>query len=173
MSIDIRVFDNCPCAEAEALADLLFEVVSGGASVNFVHPFDRSDSLALWTDEFLPQVERGERLLLLAYIDGTVAGSAQLVLHQVPNQRHKADVAKVLVHPRFRRRGVARALMVELEAAARRHARTLLVLDTETGSPAEFLYRSLGFTSIGAIPNYCVDNTGTAFLSATFMFKPL
>jgi ribosomal protein S18 acetylase RimI-like enzyme len=99
-----------------------------------------------------------------------VVRTAQLVLSQPPNQAHRADVAKVLVHTRSRRLGIARALMLEVERLAPREARWLLVLDTVTGGPAENLYRGLGYTEVGSIPDFCRLPTGE-LVGTTVMFK--
>jgi ribosomal protein S18 acetylase RimI-like enzyme len=133
------------------LAELLVDVVCDGASVNFMLPFGHDDALRFWRS-VLDRVETGEIRLLAAFRHGALDGTVQLQLAPQPNQPHRADVAKLLVHTRARRLGVARNLMLALEEIARRHGRTLLTLDTLAGTPAERLYRSLGYTVVGQIP---------------------
>ena len=77
-----------------------------------------------------------------------------------PNGRHRAEVAKLVVHGRARGRGLARQLMSAVEDEARALGRTLLVLDTVAGSPAERLYRSLGYAVAGGIPDYARQPDG-------------
>src|SRR6516165_8272415 len=125
---------------------------STGASVSFVLPFSRDDAKAFWQDQVLPAVHAGSRCVLLARAAGSIVGTVQLDLATPPNQPHRADVKKLLVHPDLRRRGIARALMQAVDAEAHRACRTLLTLDTVTGGPAESLYLSLGYLKVGVIP---------------------
>jgi ribosomal protein S18 acetylase RimI-like enzyme len=156
-------------AELPALAGLLAACVAAGASVNFLQPFPPQDAAAWWRAKVLPALARGERRVLVARVGGAIIGTAQLDLATPPNQAHRADVSKVLVHPQARRRGAARALMLALEAIAAEEGRTLLTLDTVTGSPAEHLYRGLGYTLAGVIPDYALaaDRSG---LDSTSLF---
>jgi GNAT superfamily N-acetyltransferase len=115
------------------------------------------EAFAAWADD----VERDARLLLAAFLDGTVVGTVQLVFATPPNQPHRADVAKLLVHRSARRRGLARLLMEHAEREARAEGKTLLVLDTVTGEDAERLYTRLGWTRVGVIPNYALYPDGS------------
>ena len=108
--------------------------------------------------------------VLVDCVDGGVAGTDVVRPAPQENQRHRADVVKLLVHRRARGRGVATALMAEAERAATELGRSLLVLDTETGSPAEHLYRRLGWTALGAIPGYALSADGRPS-AATFFWK--
>lgn len=164
-------------AEARAalpdLADLLRASVLAGASVNFVLPFGQDEAEAFWTRKVFPVLEAGTRVLLLARRAGRVIGSVQLDCDTPPNQPHRGEVTKLLVHPDHRRRGIARALMRDLERRAAARGRTLLTLDTRTGDPAERLYASLGFRAVGTIPRYCLDTTGGRLDSTTIMYRML
>jgi ribosomal protein S18 acetylase RimI-like enzyme len=99
-------------------------------------------------------------------------GTVQILLATPPNQPHRADVAKLLVHRSARRRGVASLLMLHAERAALAAKKTLLVLDTVTGSPAERLYRRLGWSTVGVIPNYALFPDGRP-CDTTVFFKHL
>lgn len=100
-------------------------------------------------------------------------GTVQVDFATPPNQRNRADVAKLLVHPSVRRRGVARALMTALERIAQSEGRTLLTLDTVTGSSAEPLYQSLGYVTVGVIPRYARAALTLDLESTTIMYKEL
>jgi GNAT superfamily N-acetyltransferase len=102
-----------------------------------------------------------------------IVGTVQLDLAVPPNQQHRAKVAKLLVHPAARRRGVARALMTALEAIAQSEGRTLLTLDTVTGGSAEPLYLSLGYISAGVIPRYARGSLRPDLEATTIMYKEL
>ncbi|HEY0201331.1 MAG TPA: GNAT family N-acetyltransferase, partial [Burkholderiaceae bacterium] len=113
---------------AEALADVLVDCVDGGASVSFTAPLPRARALQFWTN-VADGIAQADRILLIAESsDGRIAGTVQLVIGQPENQPHRADVSKLLVHRDFRRLGVGRKLMEELEVVATRSARTVLVL---------------------------------------------
>ena len=111
--------------------------------------------------------------MLLARWDGKVVGTVQMDLATPPNQPHRASVEKVLVHPDARRRGIAKALMLELESLARSEGRTLLTLDTVTDSPAQYLYQSLGYHIAGMIPGYARGALTPELESTTIMYKHL
>lgn len=157
-----------PGIEAHGLAEVLRACVAGGASVSFVEPFSLDDARAYWRG-----LAGTNRIVLAARDEGRIVGTASLVLDTPPNQPHRADVAKVLVHPDARRRGLARRLMEEIEAVARRKGRTLLTLDTVTGGAAEPMYASLGYERIGAIPDYALLPDGVRLVSTTLFYKRL
>ncbi len=110
---------------------------------------------------------------MVARKDGRIAGSVQLDYDTPPNQPHRAEVRKLLVHPDFRRRGIAKALMAALESRAAELGRSLLTLDTRTGDMAEPLYVSLGYQTAGIIPGYCRDPFKDHFDPTTIMYKAL
>jgi ribosomal protein S18 acetylase RimI-like enzyme len=155
------------------LGALLHACVHAGASVSFVLPFTAEDSEAFWSKKVLPGVRGGTLLLLVARNGGSITGSVQLDYDMPPNQRHRAEVRKLLVHPECRRRGLARLLMVELERRAGGLGRSLLTLDTRTGDKAEPLYASLGYQTAGTIPGYCRDPFRDQLDPTTFMYKAL
>lgn len=158
---------------AEGLADVLLDCVEGGASVGFMLPLPRAKALAFW-ENALASAERGERILLVAEdVDSrTIVGTVQVVLTMPDNQPHRADIAKMQVHRRARRRGLGAALMRAAEEAAREAGRTLLVLDTVTGSDAERLYARLGWQRCGVIPGYALWPRG-GLCSTTVFYRVL
>lgn len=156
----------------EALADLLIDCVEGGASVSFMLPLARERAIAFWRG-VAEGVAQGDRALLVAQaVDGGIVGTVQLILSQPENQPHRADVAKLLVHRRARRRGIAQRLMTALEAAAQAERKTVLVLDTASGGDAERLYTRAGWQRVGQVPNYALMPTGE-FCATTFFYKHL
>jgi ribosomal protein S18 acetylase RimI-like enzyme len=159
--------------DLERLGNLLHACVCAGASVSFVLPFSHDDAKAFWSDQVLPAVDAGSRCVLVARSTGNIVGTVQLDLATPPNQPHRAEVKKLLVHPDARRRGIARSLMVALEAQALEACRTLLTLDTVTGSPAEALYRSLGYVAVGAIPGYALNFNSSVLEATLVMYKKL
>ena len=159
--------------DVEMLAEILHAVVHLGAGVSFVVPFSMDEARAFWTDKVLPGARARTRRVVVARLDARIVGTAQFDMATPPNQPHRAEVVKLLVHPSARRRGIARALMLALESLALAEGRTLLTLDTWTGSHAEQLYQSLGYTTVGVIPRYARGSTTPALEPATIMYKEL
>jgi GNAT superfamily N-acetyltransferase len=159
-------------ANVQALADVLIDCVAGGASVSFMWPLDREKAVAFWQG-VAAGVARGDRVLLVAEDSpGQIAGTVQMITGLPENQPHRADVAKMLVHRRARRRGVARRLMEALDTVARAEGRTVLVLDTVTGGDAERLYQRAGWQRVGVVPKYALMPDG-ALCATTFFYKHL
>jgi GNAT superfamily N-acetyltransferase len=158
-------------AEIDGLADLLVDCVEGGASVSFMHPLSRERAARFWR-RVASGVAAGERALLVAEDALGICGTVQLVLDLPENQPHRADLAKMLVHRRARRQGLAAALMRAAESMALDCGRTLLVLDAVTGGDAERLYERLGWTRVGVVPRFALMPDG-AFCSTTYFYRDL
>lgn len=158
-------------AQVQALADLLIDVVEGGASVSFMLPLSKQKARAFW-QRVAEGVARGERALLIAEDAQGLVGTVQLVLDQPENQPHRADLAKMLVHRRTRRQGLGAALMREAEQLARECGKSLLVLDTVTGSDGERLYARLGWQRCGVIPGYALWPKG-GLCATTYFYREL
>jgi GNAT superfamily N-acetyltransferase len=142
-----------------ALAQVLFDCVDGGASVSFMPPFSPADAEAFF-EKVVEGVQKGDRILLAAFAGSKLVGTVQILTALPPNQPHRADVAKLLVHRSARGQGVGQRLMEQVEEVSRAAGKTLLVLDTATGDPAERLYTRMGWTSVGVIPKYALYPDG-------------
>ena len=151
----------------DALADVLVDCVQGGASVNFMWPFSREKAMAFW-EGVAAKVARGDAILLAARDSQGICGTVHLSTAVPENQPHRADVTKMLVHRRARRRGIGEALLRRIQAEAALAGRTLLVLDTVTGSDAERLYRRGGWNVCGVIPNYALFPDGQPCATTVF-----
>ena len=170
MTVEVRRLAGAGLqAQLDALAGVLADCVAGGASVSYLEPFSSQDARAAF-DEWADEVEHGRRLILGAFADGVLVGAVQVILALPPNQPHRAEIAKLLVHRSARGRGVAQLLMEHAEAEARAEGKTLLVLDTVTGDAAERLYARLGWTAVGVIPGYALYPDGRP-CDTTVFFK--
>lgn len=171
--ITIRRLARVDDAQVAQLADLLIDCVDGGASVSFMRPLTPQRAQAFWRG-VADGVADGERALLVAQEAGSgrIVGTVQLVLGLPENQPHRADVAKLLVHRRARRRGLAMRLMQALDAEALACGRTVLVLDTAVGSGAGPLYESLGWQRVGEVPHYALMPDGSP-CDTCFYYKHL
>lgn len=159
--------------EIAMLGDVLHACVHAGASVSFILPFSHEDANAFWRTKVFPGVEPGLCRVVVARIADRIVGTVQLDLATPPNQPHRAEVRKLLVHPSARRQGIARSLMLAIEQQARDARRDLLTLDTTTGGFAESLYRSLGYTTVGIIPRYSLRTDSPQLDATTVMYKEL
>lgn len=158
-------------AAIPALAGILADAVAGGASVGFMANAGMADYERFW-EGVAAEVAAGRTVLFVARLDGHVVGTTQIQLIGKPNQPHRAEIAKMLIHSAARRRGIASMLLRAAEAEALRRGRTLLVLDTDGASAAHALYTSLGFVEVGTIPRYALMPDGSD-CGATFFYKDL
>jgi GNAT superfamily N-acetyltransferase len=167
---DIRLLT---ASEARAaipdLCEILADCVNGGASVGFMQPYASADALAYWQG-VAEAVEAGGTLLAVAELEGKIVGTVQVGFASMPNQPHRGDLKKLLVHRSARGKGLVRLLMEAVEGEAARQGRTLLVLDTATGSDAEAIYPRLGWERVGVIPDYAMWPEG-GFCSTTLFYK--
>jgi GNAT superfamily N-acetyltransferase len=146
-------------AQLDPLAAVLADCVAGGASVSYMAPFSHEQARSVF-EAWAAEVERGDRVLLAAFAEGDLVGSVQVILALPPNQPHRGEIAKLLVHRSARRRGIAQLLMERAESEARAEGKTLLVLDAVTGDDAERLYGRLGWNKVGVIPGYALYPDG-------------
>jgi GNAT superfamily N-acetyltransferase len=158
-------------AQVEELADILIDCVEGGASVSFMLPLSRERAVAFWR-RVAEGVADGHRALIVAEDAHGLCGTVQLTFDLPENQPHRADLAKMLVRRRSRRQGLGAALMRAAEGAARDCGKTLLVLDTVTGSNAARLYERLGWIRVGDIPDYALFPQG-GFCGTTVYYRKL
>jgi GNAT superfamily N-acetyltransferase len=166
-----RRLDRLDDAHVGQLADVLLDCVEGGASVGFMHPLTRERATAFW-GTVASRVAAGQRAILVAEDADGICGTVQLVLDLPQNQPHRADITKMLVHRRARRRGVGAALMRAAEDVARASGRSLLVLDAVTGGDAARLYESLGWVRVGDVPQFALMPQG-GLISTTFYYREL
>jgi ribosomal protein S18 acetylase RimI-like enzyme len=166
---EIAVLDAAAAnAAIGELADVLADCVAGGASVSFMLPYGHNDAVKFF-EKVIPSVARDETVLVAAKLDGRIVGTVQLGLDMPPNQPHRGDIKKLLVHRAARNRGIGAALMARAEAEAKSRGRTLLVLDTASGA-AERLYERGGWQRVGVIPDYAMWPAG-GFCDTTFFWK--
>ena len=169
-AIQIRCLQAIGEREIRGLSDVLMDCVEGGASVSFMLPMTRAKAEAFWQG-VSASVARGERVVLAAEdAAGTIVGTVQVILHQPENQPHRADVAKMLVHRKARRRGLGAELLVAAERSALDAGKTLLVLDTVTDSDGYRLYTRQGWQRCGEIPKYALWPDGRP-CGTTIFFK--
>ncbi|MEU8762650.1 GNAT family N-acetyltransferase [Streptomyces sp. NPDC048659] len=152
---------------ADGLGDLLVDAVASGASLGFLAPLEPAEAAAWWTGA------AGDREVWAAYGPGDeVLGAVTLVRDGKANGRHRGEIAKLVVHRAARGRGLGPRLLAAAEAHAAATGLTLLVLDTETGSPAERLYRAAGWSEAGSIPDFAAG-PGGALKATTLFYKRL
>ncbi len=150
--------DAFPALEP-ALCDILIETVGLGASVGFLAPLSFEEARAFWRG-CMGALERGERRMWGAWQDGALVGTVQIVVGMPANQQHRVDLVKLMTLPAARGGGIGAALTLAAEDGARSLGRSLVVLDTVAGNPAQRLYERLGYTAAGVIPDYARSSAG-------------
>ncbi len=172
MSFTIRRLDPFEVkSRINELADILLDCVAGGASVSFMADMTREEAMSFW-EIIAVGVSDGSRILLVAEENGQLIGTVQVVASGIPNQPHRSDLSKMLVHRRGRGKGVGAALLKAAENESRNAGWWLMVLDTVSGSEGERLYRRGGWTPVGIIPNYALWPDGT-LCPTTYFYKDL
>jgi ribosomal protein S18 acetylase RimI-like enzyme len=169
-SVRIESVDGATEDVLQQLASVLVDAVTGGASVSFMPELQFDEAVEWWRKTLSTSPSRS--VVLVARDEQGIVGTVQLQPSWAPNQLHRADVAKLIVHRRARGRGIARTLMQELERHAREQQFTLLVLDTCKGSAAEKLYTSLGWVRVGEIPRYALNPDGSP-CDTVYFYKQL
>tara|TARA_R110002126_G_scaffold271767_3_gene415791 strand:+ start:4747 stop:5253 length:507 start_codon:yes stop_codon:yes gene_type:complete len=154
----------------EQLHSLLADCIVSGASVGFLTPINDQEVKSYW-ESVETELESGTRKLFLAYDNDNVIGAVQLSLCAKANGAHRGEVEKLMVDTRARGKGVSKKLMSLMESAASEMGLSLLVLDTRLGDVASSLYRSIGYTEAGQIPQFARSSTGE--LEATVYFFKL
>jgi GNAT superfamily N-acetyltransferase len=168
LSFAVRRLTAVSDVQIQALAGLLVDCVEGGASVSFMSPLSLDKASAFWC-QVAAATARGERALLVAEEADDIIGTAQLILDQPENQPHRADLSKMLVHRRARRRGVGAAILRAAEQVARDLGKSLLVLDTASADAAR-LYLQLGWVQVGMVPDYALLPAG-GLCATTFFYR--
>jgi GNAT superfamily N-acetyltransferase len=153
------------------LAEILIDAVAGGAGVSFMHPLSQKDAEAFWRGQ-LDGIKAGQTFPVIAEHEGETVGIVLLMKAWAPNQPHRADIAKMLVHSKHRRHGFATLLIRALEDKARDLGLKLVTFDAVAGSGAAIFYERLGFINVGEIPGYAYSGAGK--LDGTcFFYKKL
>jgi ribosomal protein S18 acetylase RimI-like enzyme len=147
----------------DGLSELMLKVVEDGASIGFLPPLKLSESTKYWENVLNPEV-----ILFVAKINNQIVGSVQLHLCTKQNGGHRAEIAKLMTHPNYRRNGIGRSLMQKAEERAKQDGRSLLVLDTREGDSSNQFYTSIGYIQAGRIPNYAKSANGE--LDATIFY---
>jgi GNAT superfamily N-acetyltransferase len=148
--------------QIDQLAEVLHDCVHGGASVSFMLPFPIDEARRFWQG-VAQGVERRERMLIVGETEGgRIVGTVQLVLAQPPNQPHRADLAKMLVHRMARGRGLGALLLQAAERAALDCGKTLLVLDTASAEAERCTNAPAGFVAAECPTTRCCHKVGCA-----------
>jgi GNAT superfamily N-acetyltransferase len=157
-------------SDCHGLAELLVDAVESGAAVSFLAPLTL-ESAAAWWHKTIASSPVKSTFLVARDAEG-IAGTVQLHPAWAPNQPHRGEIAKLIVHRRARRTGLGMRLMQNIEHHAKQAGFSLLTLDTKRGDGAEFLYQRLGWTRVGIIPRYGFDPDGTPH-DAVIFYKEL
>ncbi len=145
--------------DLEDLTSLLTACVRGGAALGFLNTLTDADARDFWTGS-LAQHAKGQRTVLVAVDGTTIVGTITVLLAFPANQPHRGEIAKLMVSPDRQGTGLGQLLLDAGERHAWSSGKTLLVLDTEAGSPAEGFYARHGWTKTGEIPDFALTAAG-------------
>jgi GNAT superfamily N-acetyltransferase len=165
-----RIGRDASADDIRSLALLLMDAVASGAGVSFMADLTMDDAETWWRKVLMTSRERA--IVLVARDATDIVGTVQLQPAWAPNQPHRADIAKLLVHRRARRQGIGRAMMAAVEQAAAASGFTLLLLDTCKGYDAERLYASTGWNRVGEVPNFALNPDGSP-CDTVFFYKDI
>lgn len=151
------------------LGEMTADTVARGASIGWMLPPTPAEAARWWRSHL---ANREQDVWLARDETGRVVGSVTLQWSWKPNARHRGEVVKLMVHHAARGQGIASRLMTAMERQARTDGRTLLLLDTATGSLAERMYRKWGWYTFGVVEGHSLDEHGEP-LATTYMLKRL
>lgn len=133
------------------LCEVLSDCVNGGASVGFMLPFTPVDAEPFWRS-VADAVANGGTIHVVAEVEGKVVGTVQIGLASKPNQPHRGDLMKLLVHRSARGLGLSRQLM---EAVEKKQlilvAAFLFSIPPPAAMPKRFILASAG-SALGLFP---------------------
>jgi acetyltransferase len=158
-------------ADVTALAQLLVDTVHSGGAVSFLAPLSLAFAEDWWRKTLETSTER--TIILVARDKDGICGTVQAQPAWAPNQPHRVEIAKLMVHRRCRRLGLGTRLMQAIESAAAANGFTLATLDTRRGDAAERLYLRLGWTCLGFIPGFALNPDGAAYHDDALFYKHL
>jgi acetyltransferase len=157
--------------DIDSLATLLCDAVNSGSAVSFLAPLSHEVAHSWWRKQI--EAADPKSVFLVARDGKEIVGTVQLHASWAPNQPHRADIAKLIVHRRARGNGIGKQLMEAIEQEASQVGYTLLVLDTRRGCEADSLYRKLGWTEAGIIPNFAINADGSGLHDTVIFYKEL
>ena len=160
-------------AHIKGLNRVLIDCVNDGGAIGFMATLSEAEAQEFWRINARSRVANRSHLLFGVFVENHLVGTVQLVLEMPSNQPHRAEISRMMVHPKNRRRGLAKALMAVAIDAAKRQNKTLITLDTRTGDGSEYLYRSVGFERAGVIPDFAYDPDGQTLHATTYMYRYL
>lgn len=163
-----RIRKDVAPPDLDGLVDLLFDAIDDNAGVSFMPGLTRHEAEAWWKSVVAPD----RAIVLVARDDDGIVGTVQIQPSWAPNQPHRGDVAKLIVHRHARRRGIGRTLMEALEQEARAAGFTLLLLDTRKDDHPERLYGSMGWVRVGEVPDFALNPDGSV-CTTVFYYKRL
>lgn len=172
VTVSIRLID---AVETETrlgeLAGILVDAVAHGASVNFLAGFSQADGEAFWRSQ-LAGIAAGEKRLFVAEAGGRLVGTVMLdtcaSAECAASRRDRQDAGAFRLPPPGPRTAAAAG---SRDDGAREGAE-LLLLDTESGSAGEMLYRDCGWTPFGSVPGHSLRPEGRP-AKTVFFYKRL
>ncbi|MFE6703004.1 GNAT family N-acetyltransferase [Streptomyces sp. NPDC057718] len=141
-------------AFASSARRILADLVAGGAALGWVEP-PSQDEVAELLARVASEARASDAALRAAYLGRRLVGLGYWRRYARPTHRPHADLEKLAVDSTAQGHGVGRALTAALIADAEEAGVEVLTLDARgDNTGALSLYRSLGFSEYGRLPDF-------------------
>jgi GNAT superfamily N-acetyltransferase len=135
------------------LARLLNRVLETDDTVGFPGPIPHEQALQVIA-ELDVAIRAGRSHVLVVENDERAIAQCVLVPNGSQNNRHVGWIFRTMVDPEMRRTGVVRLGMIHLAEKCDALGIEVLCIDVRAGTPAEMIWRHLGFQLFGTLPDY-------------------
>jgi ribosomal protein S18 acetylase RimI-like enzyme len=136
--------------DLDDMLELVNSLVEERAEVNVCEPYTREEE-ADWMAGLLAAVEKGERLSVVAEVEGHVIGHVEVRIGRCYESH--TGVVGIAVRRGFRDLGIGTELMRMTERLAKERGLELLTLEVfATNSRAIHVYEKLRYTIVGRVP---------------------
>lgn len=154
---------------------ILIDLAKGGSDMQdrvVIRVVKETDAESLWENVYsrdtpkdvrkriasnIQQYSEGKCIPLVAEVDGHAVGTMHVSFEEHPLRSHICTLFDVVVNPVFQRMGISRRLLEECKTHAADKGKSLMLVSTRGGTPAETVYRKLGFTEYGRLPKGLVE----------------
>lgn len=140
-------------SRVDALAQLMNRVLRVDDTVGYPGPISHDEAVRCMRD-LREAVRTRRQLVLVAEQNGRVVGKLVLTPAGSPNNRHTGWITRTMVDPDLRRLGVVAFGVPSLVEKCEELGIEQVCIDVRAGTPAESIWRHLGFEEMGRLADY-------------------
>lgn len=152
-SYQLQWLDRLEPEHAERYLGLYHRVLERDNTVGFPGPIDAETGQRLVRD-LDRELRAGRAHLLVAGSEGHFLFQATLVQSGSPNNRHMAGIFRAMVDPAERGQGLMWRTWPVFISKCEELGISLVHIDVRAGSPAEKIWKHMGFKPFGVLPGY-------------------